>query len=192
MAKFLAIGDLARVTGAKVNTIRYYEDAGLMPRPARTGSGRRTYDNSDVGRLGFIRHARSLGFATTTVRSLLRLNDDPDGPCGEVRAIASRHLSEIEARIESLKALQTELARMVADCDTERPMADCRTMEALAGPCQSAPDAKGDAAGDEGDQALGSAGPQPAAARDPGSIAGQGADSTAARVLVGSDAAKSV
>ena len=71
MGKALAIGDLARQTGVKVPTIRYYEDIGLLPAAPRTESNRRQYDGRAVRRLKFIRHARELGFEVEAIRELL-------------------------------------------------------------------------------------------------------------------------
>lgn len=133
MSKAMAIGDLARATGTKVNTIRFYEEVGLMPVPFRTASGRRSYDSRDLRRLAFIRHARALGFSTALVRSLLELSDEPDRECGEVREIAQCYLGEVEERIARLEALRSELSRMVADCASGRRVADCRILEALTG-----------------------------------------------------------
>jgi DNA-binding transcriptional MerR regulator len=90
MTKRLAIGDLARQTGTKVNTIRFYEEIGLLPRAMRTASGRRTYCAADVRRLAFIRHGRGLGFSVEEVRSLLALADEPERDCAEAAAIARR------------------------------------------------------------------------------------------------------
>ena len=78
MNKPLMIGDLGRRTGTKVNTIRFYEEVGLLPKPARTASGRRTYGEDDLRRLAFIRHARSLGFGTDMIRFLLDLAAQPE------------------------------------------------------------------------------------------------------------------
>src|SRR3546814_16127772 len=98
MTKRLAIGDLARQTGTKVNTIRFYEDIGLLPRALRTASGRRTYGAADVRRLAFIRHSRGLGFSVEEIRSLLALADEPERDCAEAAAIARRHPRDIEMR----------------------------------------------------------------------------------------------
>ena len=87
MTKRLAIGDLARQTGTKVNTIRFYEEIGLLPEALRTASGRRTYDTADLRRLAFIRHARQLGFSIPEIRSLLALSDQPDRDCAEARPL---------------------------------------------------------------------------------------------------------
>ena len=131
MPKPLMIGDLARRTGTKVNTIRFYEEMGLLPQAARTAAGRRTYGESDLRRLAFIRHARALGFSTPVIRSLLDLAEDPERECDEVRDIAKLHLADVATRIKQLKALQAELGRMVAECGAGRRVADCRIMEAL-------------------------------------------------------------
>mgnify|MGYP000205067286 CR=1 FL=1 len=129
--KRLAIGDLARRTGTKVNTIRFYEDIGLLPRPIRTASGRRSYDVADVRRLSFIRHGRGLGFAVEEIRSLLALSDQPERDCAEAAAIARRHLADIESRIARLATLRDALTSVATSCDGGR-IADCRVIEAIA------------------------------------------------------------
>ena len=131
MPKVLMIGDLARETGTKVNTIRFYEEVGLLPVPARTASGRRTYGRKDLRRLAFIRHARALGFGTVVIRSFLNLAEHPEQECGEASAMAARHLADVEQRIKQLMALKTELRGMIAKCGKGRRVADCRILEAL-------------------------------------------------------------
>ena len=127
----LMIGDLARRTGTKVNTIRFYEDIGLLPPPARTAAGRRTYAEGDVRRLAFIRHGRGLGFSIEEIRSLMKLSDQPDQDCAEAGAIARRHLRAIEGRIARLELLRDELAKAALSCEGGRA-ADCRVIEAIA------------------------------------------------------------
>jgi Cu(I)-responsive transcriptional regulator len=126
----LTIGALARDTGTKVQTIRYYEQIGLMPAPARTAGGQRRYAPADLDRLAFIRHARELGFGLDAIRDLLGLADDPERPCAEVDRIAQRQLGEVERRIARLEALRAELRRMLGDCRGDR-VADCRVLEVL-------------------------------------------------------------
>lgn len=130
MAKMLMIGNLASATGTKVNTIRFYEDIGLMRRPARTPSGRRTYDYADLERLRFIRHARRLGFETGEIRSLLALSDEPGRECAEVTKIAVRHLADVDDKIARLMLLRDELGRMARLC-AGGTVAECRIMETL-------------------------------------------------------------
>lgn len=131
MSRTLMIGDLARLTGTKVNTIRFYEDIGLLPRAIRTASGRRTYASPDVRRLSFIRHGRALGFSTDEIRSLLDLADAPDKDCAQAAAIARRHLADIEVRIGRLRTLQEALCEVAVSCEGGRA-ADCRVIEAIA------------------------------------------------------------
>ena len=127
----LSIGDLARRTGCKVQTIRYYEQIGLMPRPGRTSGNQRFYSDSHADRLAFIRHSRELGFPLEAIRELLVLSDDPNRSCEQADRIARAHLREVKARIASLVVLKTELERMVRQCGRGR-IADCRVIEVLA------------------------------------------------------------
>lgn len=129
--KPLMIGDLAGATGTKVNTIRYYEDIGLMPKAARTESGRRTYGQPELLRLTFIRHARAMGFSIGEVRSLLDLSAHPDRNCADAAAIAGRHLHDVEDRIARLQQLRAELAPIAESCSGRRA-ADCNIITAIA------------------------------------------------------------
>lgn len=126
----LSIGRLSRETGTKVQTIRYYEQVGLMPEPDRTEGGQRRYRDTELDRLSFIRHARQLGFTLEAIRELLDLSDQPGRPCQEADAIARRQLKQVEQRIARLEALRTELKRMVQECSGGRN-ADCRVLEVL-------------------------------------------------------------
>jgi DNA-binding transcriptional MerR regulator len=126
----LTIGALAKRTGARVQTIRYYEEIGLMPDPERTAGGQRRYDAAALDRLAFIRHARDLGFGLEAIRELLDLSDRPDRPCSDVDEIARRHLDDVERRIARLETLRLELGRMLDECGAGR-VADCRVLEVL-------------------------------------------------------------
>lgn len=126
----LSIGTLARRTGTKVQTIRYYEQVGLLPRPGRTEGGQRRYDEADLDRLAFVRHARQLGFPLEAIRELLALAARPGEPCADADSIARRQLRQVELRLMRLEALRTELARMVEECDGNR-VAECRVLEVL-------------------------------------------------------------
>lgn len=127
----LKIGQLGVATGTKVETIRYYERIGLLPKAGRTGGNYRTYGSEDVERLTFIRHARGLGFEISDIRSLLDLSDQPDQDCGDADRIASRHLTSVDRKIAQLTKLRAELDRMIAQCRGGQ-ISDCRIMQALA------------------------------------------------------------
>jgi DNA-binding transcriptional MerR regulator len=125
------IGDLARHTGCKVQTVRYYEQLGLMPEPARSPGNQRLYCKPHADRLAFIRHARELGFALPSIRELLELSDKPHEPCRSADEIARVHLREVEGKIARLSALRAELQRMIRRC-RQGHIAQCRVIEVLA------------------------------------------------------------
>ena len=127
----LSIGKLAKSTGVKVPTIRFYEQIGLLPPPDRTESDRRVYGLDAVRRLAFIRHARELGFTVDGIRTLLGLADHPERDCGEANALALEQLAGVEAKIAQLQALRGELKRMV-DGGCQGAAAECRVIETLA------------------------------------------------------------
>jgi len=130
MAEFM-IGQLAERTGCKVQTIRYYEQIGLMPEPVRTEGNQRRYGARHLERLAFIRHSRELGFPLDAIRELLDLADDPDRSCEAADRIARRQLHQVESRIARLQALKRELKRMIVQCRGGR-IAECRVIEVLA------------------------------------------------------------
>ncbi len=126
----LTIGTLARKAGTKVQTIRYYEQIGLLPKPDRTEGGQRRYDNAGLDRLSFIRHARQLGFTLDAIRELLDLSDDPMKSCEDADQIARRQLRQVELRMARLEALRIELERMVRECEGGNT-GNCRVLEVL-------------------------------------------------------------
>lgn len=131
MTKRMTIGRLARATGCKVQTIRFYEEIGLMPKAERSGGNQRLYTQADAERLSFVRHCRQLGFSLDSIRELLGLVDRPDQPCAAADRIATVHLGEVERRIAQLEALRAELRRMIDECRGGR-VAECRIIQVLA------------------------------------------------------------
>jgi len=126
----LAIGDLAKATATKVETVRYYERIGLLPKPARTSGNYRSYSPMHLARLSFIRRARDLGFSIEQVRELLGLSDQRHRSCEAVDAIARQHLIEVERKIRDLQALRHELDSIISQCG-RGTIAECRIIEAL-------------------------------------------------------------
>lgn len=114
------IGFLSAHTGVEIETIRYYERVGVLPKPRRTLNGRRTYGEQDLGRLVFIRRARALGFELSTIRALMALQDRPDAPCEGVSDLARAHRADVEHRIGQLVALRDERTRMIDACQGGR------------------------------------------------------------------------
>src|SRR5690349_21564099 len=104
----LTIGALAKATGTKVVTIRYYEQVGLLPSPPRTSGNYRSYGHEHLDRLRFIRRCRELGFTLEQVRELLALAEQRDRDCCAVDQIAQTHLTTVERKIADLQRLAAE------------------------------------------------------------------------------------
>jgi DNA-binding transcriptional MerR regulator len=125
----LSIGDLAKATDTKVETIRYYERINLLPTPGRTAGNYRSYSPAHLNRLSFIRRV-DLGFSLSQVRDLLGLADQRHRSCDAVDAIAREHLAEVERKIADLTVLQRELDIIISQC-SHGTLAECRIIEAL-------------------------------------------------------------
>lgn len=128
----VTIGQLARQTAVGVETIRFYEREGLMPKPARSASGYRQYGSEAAGRLGFIRRAKALGFSLGEIRDLLALAE-PAGDRARVKALAEHKLAEIERRMEELRRMRAALADLDRQCSGQGPVEGCPIIEALNG-----------------------------------------------------------
>ncbi len=126
----MQIGELARITSTKVETIRFYEKIGLLPEPGRIAGNYRDYGGDHLARLSFIRRARDLGFTLDQVRELLALSDDRDRSCGAVDTVARAHLAQIDQKIADLRALRRELDELIGQC-RQGAISDCRIIEAL-------------------------------------------------------------
>src|SRR5690606_19514454 len=112
----MKIGELARKTGCKTVTIRYYEQAGLLPVPQRSEGNYRVYTQSHAARLLFIRNCRALDMTLDEVRQLLDYRDNPDRDCGGVNVLVDEHIEHVAARIEELKALSRQLIELRGHC----------------------------------------------------------------------------
>ncbi|KFC75515.1 Transcriptional regulator, MerR family [Bosea sp. LC85] len=132
LERVVPIGGLSDRTGVKVETIRYYEQVGLLPPPERSEGNQRRYGRRHIERLAFIKHARDLGFPVEGIRTLLRLSDNPAMACDEAHAIAVSHLDEVRDKIAKLRSLETELARIAVTCSGGVKACDCAIIEALA------------------------------------------------------------
>ncbi|MBB5707314.1 MerR family transcriptional regulator [Sphingopyxis panaciterrulae] len=126
----MRIGELARATGTKAETIRYYEREGILPAADRTDSNYREYSDDHLAALTFVRRARELGFGMAQVRQLLALSDHDDKPCENVDRLVQEQLGEIDRKIADLTLLREELGQMLRSCLGER-IGDCRIIETL-------------------------------------------------------------
>lgn len=121
---------LARKTGCNLETIRYYENIGVMPDPPRTAKGFRVYDTSHVARLRFIMRMRELGFTLEEVRGFLALTDGGTQTCAEVQQRTEAHLVDVRAKIADLQRIERALAETAAQCSGEN-VPECPVLDAL-------------------------------------------------------------
>ena len=122
--------DLARATGCNLETIRYYETGGILPPPARTDAGHRTYGAADVQRLRFVLRARELGFSLDDIRGLLGLGDGALRSCAEVKERTEAHLAEVRAKIVDLQRIEAVLSETASQC-TGASVPDCAVLSSL-------------------------------------------------------------
>lgn len=127
-----SIGALSRETGVKVPTIRYYEDRGLIAAALRTNGNQRRYGHTELERLGFIKHARDLGFSIDAIEALITLQDHPDWSCASANDIAAKQLADVQAKIARLKRLELELTRITNRPCGDGSSAECYVLASLA------------------------------------------------------------
>ena len=125
----MKIGELAAATGTQAETIRYYEKQGLLPVPLRTEGNYRSYDQSHVDRLAFIRHCRCLDMTLDEIRVLLDFQDAPQDNCAIVNQVVDDHIEHVVTRIRELKALEKQLRTLRAECTDA--VARCGVLEGL-------------------------------------------------------------
>ena len=126
----MRIGEFAKRSGSKVETIRYYEQQGLLPAPDRTVAGYRVYGPEDVARLGFITRSRALGFSIAEIRELMSLEENPALSCEQVDEVARRHRDQVRIKLAQLKRLDEALGELITGCHGGQ-RADCAILHAL-------------------------------------------------------------
>lgn len=110
------IGELAKMTGCKIVTIRYYEKEGLLKTPERTEGNYRVYEDDDIARLRFIRHCRQHGMSLSEIRSLLAFSDNPTFSCDWINSLIKQHIEDVEKQIEDLVHLKNHLKNLYHKC----------------------------------------------------------------------------
>lgn len=130
VVKGLQRAELAQRAGCNLETVRYYENVGLLPEPPRTTNGYRSYDTKHERRLRFVLRARELGFSLDEIRELLRLVDERDRPCAEARDVAAVHLADVRAKIADLRRMECVLKDVVAQCG-DGTLKECPLIETL-------------------------------------------------------------
>jgi DNA-binding transcriptional MerR regulator len=117
----MKIGELASRGGTTPKTIRFYEQAGVLPQPARTSSGYRDYGPEFIERLSFIRSAQAAGLSLRQIQQVLAIHDRGDAPCGHVRDVLTERLAQVRANIAELVSLETHLEALLEHAHQGEP-----------------------------------------------------------------------
>jgi MerR family copper efflux transcriptional regulator len=127
----MTIGRLAKEAGVNIDTIRYYERNGLIPKPVRRASGYREYEAADVRRLRFVARAKDLGFTLAEIAELLSLSADRD--VGGVKRRAEQRLEQVEHKIKELQRVRRGLRTLIEACPGHGDLEQCPIVAALSG-----------------------------------------------------------
>jgi len=138
----MKIGELSKKTSCSVETIRFYEQQGLLPEPDRTASNYREYSELHYERLRFIRNCRSLDMAHTEIKELLYFLENPEANCKGVDCILEEHLKHVELRLKELQHLHKELANLRSICNNLDNAGNCNILHQLSAPAKLTHDEK--------------------------------------------------
>ena len=127
----LTIGNVARLTGIGVETIRFYEREGLINKPPRRKSGYRDYPVETVSRIRFIKRAKELGFALKEIKEILSLRIDPETTCNDIQKRAVTKIKDIDERIQSLLSIKNALMNLSENCKVNEPISECPILDFL-------------------------------------------------------------
>jgi len=129
--KILTRGELAKRCEVNFETVRYYEQQGLIPKPSRRGSNYRLYSEETVRHIRFIKRAKQLGFTLKEIRELLSLRSSPRARCADVKERAESRIQDIADRIRTLQAMSRALAGLVTECPGKGGASECPILDAL-------------------------------------------------------------
>lgn len=129
--KGFRVGEVARQAGVNLQTIRYYEKRGLLPRPPRTASNYRLYPQDAVRRVQFIKRAQELGFTLKEIKELLSLRAAQDARCSDVRKRTQAKILDIKVKLRTLEAMRKALTRLIGECSGKGPVTECPILDAM-------------------------------------------------------------
>lgn len=127
----MKISEMSRSTGVDVETLRFWEKAGLLAAPPRQANGYRHYGPAELERVAFVRHCRALDMPLPDVRQLLQVLDGGDTDAGQTDALVARHLLQVRARLASLQALERQLSALQSRCDADHAAHECGVLHEL-------------------------------------------------------------
>jgi len=118
--KSVTVGVLARETGINIETVRYYENIRLLPKPKRRESRYRVYDENDLARVKFIVRAKELGFTLKEIKDLLGLKIESTSTCGDIKNLAEEKIKIVDEKIRDLKNIKKHLSKLARQCVNEQ------------------------------------------------------------------------
>lgn len=127
----LTIGAVAKLAEVNIETVRYYERRGLVPRPPRSASNYRLYSDVTVRRVRFIKRAQELGFTLKEIKDLLALRVTPKATGADVRRRVKAKIEDIDSKIASLQAMRDSLSKLARKCSGEGSISSCPILESL-------------------------------------------------------------
>ena len=127
----LTTGELAKRGGVNLESIRFYEREKLLPKPPRTASGYRVFNEDAVRRVQFIKRAQELGFSLREIKELLALRIEPGTSCADMRQKAEAKLTDIDQKIRDLQRMKRALGRLATACPGRGAISDCPILETL-------------------------------------------------------------
>ena len=127
----MKIGELAKLTGCSVQSIRYYEKEKLLPSMRRSNGNFRLYDLATVEQLKFIKHCRNLDLSLAEIRQLIELNRQPGLQCDDVNNMVDEHIEQVALRIKELQHLQKQLKSLRGSCSSDRTVKECGILQNL-------------------------------------------------------------
>ena len=131
--KTMTRGQLATAAGVSSETVRFYEQKGLIPKPERTASGYRKYSDEFVVRIRFIKRSQALGFTLKEILELLSLRLEPDSDRADVRRQVNEKIAEIDRKMVDLKRIKTALSELVSCCSGRGPTRECPILDFMEG-----------------------------------------------------------
>lgn len=128
----MQIGQLSKLSGCSIQTVRYYEKEHLIDPPQRSEGNFRIYNNSTLSRLKFIRRCRTLNITLAEIHQILDLQQIPSESCSQVSKMIDQHIDEVKSQIKELKELQTDLQGLREKCHDGTVIDKCGILENLA------------------------------------------------------------
>lgn len=118
------IGEASKISGVNAKLIRHYESIGIIPKASRSESGYRTYSETDVHILSFVKRSRTLGFSMKEIKKLVSLWRNKSRSSSDVKNLALNHIQEMEQKISELQEMVKTLKHLAKNCHGDS-RADC-------------------------------------------------------------------